>query len=706
MSFDPFADEQPVAARGLSDDDVKAIVGREITAAEDHAAVLSTARQDALEYYKGVDRWRSKPGQSSVVTREVLETVEWILPQLLEVFAGTDEVVRFDPRGPEDEAGAEQATDYINHVWSVQNPGFHTTHTWLKDALLNRLGVIKIWWMDEPRVRNEDLYGVSLQQLQMLLQDKTIDIAAAEQTGEAVGPDGQPMALYDVRLTVTTPDGRVCIEPVPPEEFLFLPTCKNAGDPGQGQRRRVTQSDLIGMRFDPAIIDDLPTADEDDPNAERSHRFSPSTLESINRDSRDRASRLIEVTEWFTKIDRDGDGITEFVKVTLAGMNESVVLDVSEVDQPPFALLSPILMPHRLDGLSITDLVADLQEIKTAITRQALNSLYLANKPRSWIVDGQVNLQDYLNHEAGGAVRVKAPGMIGELNTTFVAGQAFPMLDYIDRTLETRSGISKMAQGIDPDVLHGGGSAAQTATGVAALQSAAQQRIALIARVMAETGIKHAFSLILRLVTKYQQSAKIIRLRNNWVQMDPREWDAEYDVATEVGLGTGDKQRQMTYLAQILQGQKEALTMGGLGGMVTPLHLYHTYAKLVQLSGLKNVDSYFADPSQQPQQPPAQPPPDPNMLAVQMQGQIEQAKLQLEHEKMLRADDRERDKLDADISLKAAELQAKYGAQINMAAIRAQVDRDREALRQQAALAKHVTPQAPGPGMPQNGPMQ
>jgi hypothetical protein len=83
MSFDPFADEQPVAARGLSDDDVKAIVGREITAAEDHAAVLSTARQDALEYYKGVDRWRSKPGQSSVVTREVLETVEWILPQLL-----------------------------------------------------------------------------------------------------------------------------------------------------------------------------------------------------------------------------------------------------------------------------------------------------------------------------------------------------------------------------------------------------------------------------------------------------------------------------------------------------------------------------------------------------------------------------------------------------------------------------------------------
>lgn len=690
MTLDPFALDDPgiAARRGLSDDDIKAIVGREIAAAEDHAAVLSKARQDALEYYKGVDRWRSKPGQSSVVTREVMETIEWLLPQLLQVFTSSDEVVRFEPHGPEDVQWAEQATDFVNYIWNQQNPGFLTTHHWIKDALLNRLGVIKIWWLDEPRIQNEDLFGVSLQQLQVLLQDDTVDISAAELAGETTGPDGQPMPLYDVRLTVTTPDGRVCIEAVPPEEYLFLPTCKSASDPGQGQRRRVTQSDLIGMGYDPAVVDDLPTADDDDDNGERSHRFDPSTLETINRDSRDRASRMVEVTEWFTKIDRDGDGVTEFVKVTLAGINESVVLDVAEVDAPPFALLSPILMPHRLDGMSITDLVADLQEIKTAITRQALNSLYLANKPRSWIVDGQVNLQDYLNHEAGGAVRVKAPGMIGELNTTFVAGQAFPMLEYIDRTLETRSGISKLAQGIDADVLNGSASAQQTATGVAALQSAAQQRVALIARIFAETGIKHAFRLVLKLVTKYQQSARIIRLRNNWVEMDPRQWDGEYDATTEVGLGTGDKTQQMAYLAQILQGQKEALAMGGLGGMVTPVHLYHTYAKLVQLSGLKNVDSYFADPSQQPPQPQQPPPPDPNLLLVQVQAQVEQGKLALEAEKMRRQDDRERDKLDAEISLKAAELQARYGAQVNIAQIRAAVERDREAIRQQGQIAQ------------------
>jgi hypothetical protein len=689
--------------RPLDDDDIRAICAREIAAAESHAGTLSDERQKALDAYLGKNIYPSKPGQSSVITRETLETVEWLMPQLLKVFASSDEVVRFEPRGPEDEAAAEQATDFVNYVFNSQNDGFLILHTWIKDALIARLGVVKIWWLDEPKVRTEDLAGLSEMQLSMLLRDPAVDISAAEQSAVPgpPGPDGQPTPLYDVRLSITEPDGRVCIECVPGEEYLFLPTCKSAADPGQGHRRRVTQSDLIEQGFDPAVVDDLPTADEDDEWGERSHRMDPSTLESVNRDSRDRASRLVEVTEWFTKIDHDGDGITEFVKVTLAGTNGSKLLDIEPVDAPPFAVLSPLLMPHRLDGLSIADLVKDLQEIKTAITRQALNSLYLANKPRVWAVDGQVNLQELLNSEAGGVVRVKAPGMVGELNTTFVAGQAFPMLEYVDRTLEARSGVSKMAQGIDADVLNG--SAAGTATGVAALQSAAAQRVELIARVMAETGIRHAFKLILRLVTKYQQRSRVIRLRNTWVEMDPRQWDADMDLTTEVGLGSGNKNEQLALLSQIQATQEGILQTGGLGGMVTPLEYYHTLAKLVQLSGLKNVDQYFKDPSQQQQQPPQPPPPDPNMLAVQMQAQIEQQKLALEAEKMRREDDRKRDEMDMDFALKQAELQARYGAQINVAQVRAQVDRDREAMRQQAQLLKQ---QIQPPAGPPNGSVQ
>lgn len=686
--LDPFADDEAAPARGLSDDDIKVICKREIDAAESHAGVLSASRQKNLEFYRGDNVFPSKPGQSSVVTREVLEVCEWTMPQLLKVFASNDEVVRFEPRGPEDVAAAEQATDFVNYIWSSENPGFLNWHTWLKDALIGGLGVLKIWWVDEPKVRTEDLTGLSEMQLSMLLQDPAIDITAAERSAVPgpPGPDGQPAVLYDVRLSITEPDGRVCVEAVPPEEYIFSPSCKSAEDPGQGHRQRRTQSELVEMGFDPAVIDDLPDADDDDEWGERSHRFDPSTLETVPRDTRDRASRMVEVVEWFTKLDADGDGIAEFVKVTLGGTNQSVVLSVEPVDCPPFAVLSPVLMPHRLDGLSVADLVRDLQEIKTAITRQMLNSLYLANKPRVWAVDGQVNLQELLNSEAGGVVRVKAPGMVGELNTQFVGGQAFPMLEYVDRVLETRSGISKMAQGIDADVLHGGAAAAQTATGVAALQSAAQQRVELIARVFAETGVRRAFKLILQLVTKYQQSSRVIRLRNQWVEIDPRSWNAEYDVSIEVGLGTGNKQEQMGYLSQIQQVQEGILQTGGLGGMVTPVHYYHTLAKLVQLSGLRNVDQYFADPSQQPQQPAPEPPPDPNMLAVQMQAQIEAQKLQLEAEKMRREDDRKRDEMDMDFALKQAELQARYGAQINVAQVRAQVDRDREAMRQQGAL--------------------
>lgn len=695
-------DENAPDPVGLDDEDLRLICAREIGVAEDRAAELSTDRQTALDYYRGSNLWKSKAGTSNVVDRSVLETVEWLMPQLLKVFASSDEIVRYEPHGPEDEEKAAQATDFANFIWDKQNAGFLNLHTWVKDSLLVRLGVLKIWWEDKPKVTDHDLFGVSLNQLITLTQQPGIEITAATPADPVMGPMG-PIELFDVRLTLTEPDGRCRIEPVPSEEYIWLPSCKSAIDPGQGHKRRISQADLIAEGYDEAIVDDLPGADEDDDNAERSHRFYPGTLDEIPRDSRDRASRMIEVTEWYTRLDRNGDGRPEFLKVTLAGINHSVLLDSAEVDMPPFAVLSPILMSHRLDGLSIPDIMKDLQEIKTAITRQALDSLYLANKPRTWAVDGQVNIPELMNHAAGGVVRVKAPGMVGELNTQFVAGQAFPMLEYIDKTLETRSGISKLAQGIDADVLRGGGgAAAQTATGIAALQSAAAVRVELIARVMAETGIKHAFRLILRLVTKYQQAGKVIRLRNQWIEMNPADWDADYDVSTEVGLGTGNKMEQLASLGEIKAAQEAILQQGGLGGMVTPAEYYHTLAQMVRLSGFKNADQFFKDPSQQPAQPPGPPPPDPNAQLLQLQAQVEQQKLMLQAEKMRREDDLARDKFDADNAFRAAELQAKYGTQFNMAALQAQVDRDREAMRQQGQLAQ----QAAQPMQQQAQPMQ
>lgn len=689
----------------LSEDDIRAICGREISAAESHVEPMASDRMRALDYYLGKQIYPTKKGQSAVVSREVLDTIEWTMPALLKVFTASDEVVRFDPVGPEDEAIADQATDFCNLIWQRDNPGFLNLHTWVKDALINGLGVLKIWWEDDPVITSHTLTGLSQDQIALVMQDPELEITAAD---EYPVPGGQGNA-YDLQVKRSKPNGRVRIECVPPEEYLFLPSVKTDADPGQGHRRRVTQSDLIASGFDPAIVDDLPTADEDDAYGERSHRFPESggIMDSITRDSRDRASRIVQITEWYTRLDVNSDGVAEFVKITLGGTNESKLLDIEEVDAPPFAILSPVLMPHKLAGLSVADLVMDLQEIKSSITRQMLNSLYLANNPRTWAVDGQVNIPELLTSQPGGVVRVKAPGMVGELNTTFVAQQAFPMLEYIDRTLEGRTGVSRMLQGMDADVLHGGGAAGamQTATGVAAMQSAAQQRVELIARVFAETGIKRAFRLILSLVTKYQQSERIVRLRNQWVPIDPRSWNADMDLTTEVGLGTGNKQEQTAQLMVILNEQKQAMQAGGMG-MVTPANVYATLSKLIQLSGLKNVDPYFMDPAKQQQQPQQPPPPDPNLMMVQVQAQVEQGKLQLEREKMMREDDRRRDELDMEFALKTAELQARYGAQVNVAQVRAQVDRDRELIRQQGQIAQAgMQQQQPQQPMPQPGPL-
>jgi hypothetical protein len=686
---------------------------------------------NAHDRYMGKPYGDEKPGQSRVVTRETLDAVEWILPSLLEIFASTDETVRFDPVGPEDVPFAEQATDYCNYVWSKDNPGFLSMHTWFKDALINSLGVLKIWWEDDEEVKTAGFEGLDDSQLQMIMDDPSIEILGVDPSDQASGlaeegqaalpapqPDpamseGMPAPVppaptfWNVSLRWTEPRGKVCVEPVPPEEYVFLSSVKRDTDPGQGHIRRITQGDLIAQGFDQDIVDDLPTADGDD-NGERGHRFDPAFGDDdITRSTTDRASRFVTVTEWYTRIDLDGDGVAENVMVTLGGDTNGKVLRVEEYDGPPFAVLSPILMPHRLAGLSVAELVMDLQEIKSSLTRQMLNSLYLSNNPRVWAVDGQVNLDDLLTHRPGGVVRMRQPGMVGELNTTYVGAQAFPFLEYIDRTLEGRTGVSRMMQGIDADALHGGNKAMQTATGVAALQSAAQQRVALIARVFAETGVKKAFRLILQLVTKYQDQQRVVRLRNQWVPVDPRAWNSEMDCSIEVGLGSGNKAEQTAHLGNILAIQQQLMQVGGMG-MVTPKEIHNTLAKMVQLAGLKQVDAYFADPSQAMQQPPQPPPPDPNLMLVQVQAQVEQGKLELEREKMLRADDRERDKLDAEISLKAAELQSRYGAQVNVAAIRADVERDREAMRQQAQVAQASAGQGPVRGMQPrpNGPVQ
>jgi len=244
------------------------------------------------------------------------------------------------------------------------------------------------------------------------------------------------------------------------------------------------------------------------------------------------------------------------------------------------------------------------------------------------------------------------------LDTPLVAAQAFPMLEYIDGVREDRTGVTRYTQGLDADTLN------KTATGINQIMTAAQQRVELIARVFAETGVKDLFRKILELVNRHQSAPRIIRLRNRWVPMDPREWNTQMDISISVGLGTGNKDQMLMHLRNLLDIQVQAIRMqGGVDGPLVRLeNVYSTLAKLVENAGLKSADTYFTDPTQRPAAPPpppATPPPDPALAAVQQQARIDAARLAFDRQRAAADLALDRAKLAAEIALKRGALAVK-----------------------------------------------
>jgi len=136
------------------------------------AANLAQERADAMDYYLG-NMTRDMPaqdGRSRAVSTDVADTIEGLMPSLMDIFAGSDEVVRFEPVGPEDEAAAQQETDYVNHVFMQQNPGFMTLYSFVKDALLSKVGIVKIWWEESEQEERETYYDLTDDQFALLAQ--------------------------------------------------------------------------------------------------------------------------------------------------------------------------------------------------------------------------------------------------------------------------------------------------------------------------------------------------------------------------------------------------------------------------------------------------------------------------------------------------------------------------------------------------------
>ena len=631
---------------------LKSILESEIDDAIGYLETETTdERQQALEYYNREPYGNEVEGKSQIVTGEVAEVVDGALPQLMRVFTSADDAVVFEPVNQGDEQTAEQATEYVNHIFYKDNNGFEIMHDWMKDALLQKVGVVKAYWDDKQDVTKEKYYGLNDDELAMIMQDDEVEVVEQDSvvvqeaqfdpmTGMEISP---ALSSHDVKVKRTIDKGKVVVENVPPEEFLISKRARTIADaPFVAHRKMMTRGELIAMGYDEDTVMSLETGDALEFSPERIARYSRGEQPS-DMDSDDEMMQLVEYFECYIQTDYDDDGIPEKRRVCYAS-NE--ILHNEECDYIPFHSICPIPIPHKFYGHSLADRAMDLQLIKSTITRQMLDNLYLTNNYRVGAVEGQVNLDDLLTSTAGGVVRMKNPNAIVPMTVQSNAGQSFPMLGYLDEIQAKRTGVSDAQQGLNPDLLQN-----VTAAAVNAMQSASQGKLELIARIFADTGVSSLFKGILQLVCKYQQKERIIRVNNKYVPFDPREWNSEYNITVNVGLGTGSKQEQLATMQMILDKQEQLLTTYGLGNPLVNLKQYRdTLAKFVQMAGFKDDSAFLMEVteeqaqqlaqmqaqqgSQNPQLQAAEQLAQVEREKAQLKAQTDQAKLQLDREQM------------------------------------------------------------------------
>jgi len=620
--------------------ELKGTITREITDALGYQnGKLVQERSLALDYYNSEPFGNEVEGRSQVISSDVLEAVESVLPSLLRIFTAGDDIVKFEPVGPEDEEASKQATEYINHIIFKENDGWKVFYTWFKDALIQKNGFIKHYYKYEDEFLKESYKGLTEIEYQALLIDDAVEVVDVEEVTEEKmvmteqGEMADTQTVFNVDVRRKSSSGKICIENVPPEEMLVSKRTKTLADaPYVAHRLKKTVSDLIAEGYDRKKIEDIPNYANSTWNEESLSR-NLFDEESYMDESADPSMREVLYYENYIRTDIDNDGVAELLKVCTVG-DTNEILHVEEISYIPFSTITPIINPHRLFGMSVADLVMDLQQIKSVLLRQLLDNAFLMNNSRVLAVDSQVNLDDLLQSRAGNIVRVKSPNAVVPLQAQNFMQEGLAMMEKVDQIKEQRSGISRMQQGLDPNTIQ---KSHTTATGVKEAMASAGQRIETIARVFAETGIKDLMNCLLKLTTQYQDYKKIIKIRNSYVPIDPREWKNKFNLTINVGLGTGSHEQRLQILGQIL-GIQEKIMMSG-SKLANEQNIYNTLERMVHNAGFKSPQEFFTNPETLPPEQPKDPMQEnPLLIATQQQIQADReknvAELQLKKEKM------------------------------------------------------------------------
>ena len=683
-----------------SREEIESIVQDAIQNAADFVeSEISDDRIKAQRYMDGEVDIGYEDGRSKVVATKVRDVVRAVKPSIMRVFLSTTKPVEFVPKGPEDVAMAEQATDFIHHEFQRLN-GYRVLSDAIHDALVKKQGIIKSYYKRYPTAKIYTFTDLSEDELTLLTSDPDVQILEQEMEMrmemDAMGMDIEA-PVFSVKISRTQMKGELCLESVPPEELFVNRDARTMEDAYIiAHRTDMRAGDLIQMGFDPEIVLNLDGLESGSEITEVEVFARQGYDEDFADESeQDPAMKNITVTEAYMRMDVDGSGVPVLHKF-LCGGTKYELLDFEPVDDIPLVKLEIDPEPHSFYGSSLAELIIEDQDASTAILRGILDNVALTNSPRLGFLEGSVNVDDLMNAEIGGLVRMRQPGAIQDLAVPFTAGQTLSALTYMDKMVEQKTGVTQNIA-LNPDALQSTTKAAVTAS----VEAAAGQ-VEVMVRNLAD-GVRDLFRLMLKLSHKNMDEERMMRMNGQFVPVDPRVWDVGMDININVGLGTGREDERVAALQQALQLQTQVYQQyGPMNGLVSLTNIRNTLTDMMAAAGVRNSDRYFAPINQEieaqmlqmqqmQQQQLAQQQQDPNaayLQAEQMKAQAkvstDMAKLQLDAQKAMAEDDRERDKMAQDLLVDAAKIAGQYGTQVDIARVKAEQDR----LRTVASIAQ------------------
>lgn len=670
----------------MSEDEINGAVRHAIQGAVDFIeSEVSEDRIKAQRYFNGEVDLEHEEGRSQVVATKVRDTVRMVKPVLMRVFLQAENPVEFVPRGQEDIAGAEQATKYVSWKFN-ESDGYSLLYDVFHDALIKKAGVAKVWWDETEDIEFDDYSNLTPEQFALIQQDDDVEILEQEERQD-ITPEGFPITLYDVKVALTKKGGCLKSKSIAPEDFFVNSSATCIEDALVcGDRTEMVVGDLVEMGYDFDEVYALAGTDEsimdDEADFVRRGYSDEWDDEAVN----DPSMRRIVVTEAYMRMDIEGTGIPRLYQFITAGPDYKL-LDYTLADEKPYAVFEIDPEPHTFFGRSLADIVLHDQTASTSLLRGLIDNVHMSNNPRLVVQEQNGNLEDALNNEIGAIMRAKGDPSAAywPLTIPFTAQQTLPALQYYDTQTETKTGVSRSTLGMDADALQ-----STTAAGVNAAVQAASAAAELMARNLAEGGMRRLFKLMLMMTRQHSDPGEMMRLNGQFIPVDPKSWSASMDVITNVGLGTGQHDERVAALRETLAHQFQIWqSYGPTNGLVTMTNIRNTLEDILKLSGVHNVDRHFVPmnpeteqailaQAQQAAQSQAQGS-DPNaafLQAEQMKSQqrMQEAmmQMQLDMRKLMMEDDRKRDEMEQKRALDAAKLQGEYGLKVNEQAIKAE----------------------------------